>query len=240
MSSTVCTTDDDCFRTGFCGSAVPSYGSNYFESDAVDIPGEVTAFISQAEEFDGWRIIRRPATDHPDLDMDFTIITYVQQSNSNTGYVIAKGFNDQMRDWGLLLAYNRIEIIYRTTTGSYETITFDGVTVADGNNHSVVAVIDSKNKLATIVVDGVASTMDLIVQCQFQPGVSCYHVFYDTDKLHNPVVCSSTFYTLVEDLKHTKQITISLKEPYTIYLCTTLHYLLMISRSQLLNFKLVS
>lgn len=225
----VCTTDNDCFGSGFCGSAIPSYGSNYFESDIVDIPGEETTFISQAEQFDGLRIIRRPATEHPDLDMDLTIITYIQQDVSNTGYVIAKGFNDQMRDWGLLLAYNRIEIVYRTNTGSYETIRFSSVTVADGRNHSVSAVIDSTNNQAFISVDGVVSTAVLNQQPKFQPGVSLR-----IRSTHNsPLIlsCSSTFCILVEDPKHLRQLTIGLKERCTIYLFMTRHYPLMTSRS---------
>ena len=148
----------------------------------MDIPGEETTFVSQAERFDGVRIIRRPATDHPDLDMDLTIITYVQQDDSNTGYVIAKGFDDVMRDWGLLLAYNRIAVVYRNTMGSFETVTFSGVTVADGRNHSVAAVIDNTNKQVIVSVDGVASTADLNQQPEFQPGVSLHiystHRFY--------------------------------------------------------------
>ena len=106
--------------------------------------------------------------------MDVTIITYVQQDDSNTGYVIAKGFDDEMRDWGLLLAYNRIALIYRTDMGSYETVTFSGVTVADGRNHSVAAIIDSKNNQAVISVDGDVSTAVLNQQPEFRPGVSLH------------------------------------------------------------------
>ena len=109
--------------------------------------------------------------------MDVTIITYVQQDDSNTGYVIAKGFDDEMRDWGLLLAYNRIALTYRTDKGPYETITFSGVTVADGRNHSVAAIIDSTNQQAIISVDGDVSTAALNQQPEFRPGVSL-HVYH--------------------------------------------------------------
>ena len=78
-----------------------------------------------------------------------------------------------MRDWGLLLAYNRIALIYRTDMGAYETITFNGITVADGQNHSVAAIIDSTNKQAIIIVDGVVTSAGLSQQPEFQPGVSC-------------------------------------------------------------------
>lgn len=106
--------------------------------------------------------------------MDVTIITYVQQDESNSGYVIAKGFDDAMRDWGLLLAYNRIVLTYRTDKGPYETVTFNGVTVADGRNHSVAAVIDSRNGQAIISVDGDVSTAALNQQPEFRPGVSLH------------------------------------------------------------------
>ena len=173
-SCIVCTTDDDCFGSGFCGSAIPSYGSNYFESNVVDIPGEETTFISQPEQFDGLRIIRRPATDHPDLDTALTIVAYIQQDDYNTGYVIAKGYDDQMRDWGLLLAYNRIAIVYRINAESYETITFSEVTVADGHDHFIAAVIDSTKNQVFISIDGVVTTAILNHQPMFQPGVSLH------------------------------------------------------------------
>ena len=78
-----------------------------------------------------------------------------------------------MRDWGLLLAYNRIALVYRTDKGSYDTVTFNGITVADGQNHSVVAIIDSTNKQAIIIVDGVVTSAALSQQPEFRPGVSC-------------------------------------------------------------------
>lgn len=172
----ICTTDDDCFGSGFCGNAIPSYGSNYFESDIVEIPGEESTYISQAERFDGVRIIRRPATDHPNLDTGLTITTYIQQDPSNSGYVIAKGFDDQMRDWGLLLAYNRIAIVYRTNTGSYETVTFSGITVADGYNYSVSAVIDGTNNQAFISVNGEVTAITLNRQPEFRPGFNFLYI----------------------------------------------------------------
>lgn len=203
----------------------------------VNIPGEETTFISQPKQFDGLTIIRRPATDHPDLDMSLTIIAYIQQYDYNTGYVIAKGYDDQMRDWGLLLAYNRIEIVYRINEKSYETITFSRVTVADGHNHSIAAVIDSTNKQALISVDGVVYTAALNELPIFQPGVSLHRSAHNYT---STLPCSSTIYILVEGLRHMRQLTIGLKAQYTIYLCTILHCLLMISRSCLLNFKLIS
>lgn len=140
----------------------------------VDIPGKETTYISQAKQFDGLRIIRRPATDHPDLDMALTIVAYVQQDDYNTGYVIAKGYDDQMRDWGLLLAYNRIDLVYRINAESYETITFSGVTVADGQDHFIAAVIDSTKDQVFISVDEVITTAVLNHQPKFQPGVSLH------------------------------------------------------------------
>lgn len=225
----VCTTDDDCFGSGFCGNAIPSYGSNYFESDIVDIPGEESTYISKAERFDGLRIIRRPATDHPNLDMDLTITTYIQQDPSNSGYVIAKGFDDQMRDWGLLLAYNRIAIVYRTNTGSYETVTFSGITVADGYNYSVSAVIDGTNNQAFISVNGEVTAITLNRQPEFRPGVSCLYICSHNSTLI--LSCSLTFCTLVEGLKQLRQLTIGLKEQFTIYQFMTPHCPLMTSRS---------
>ena len=78
-----------------------------------------------------------------------------------------------MRDWGLLLAYNRIVLVYRTNKGTYDTVTFNGITVADGQNHSVAAIIDSTNKKAIIIVDGVVTSTALSQQPEFRPGVSC-------------------------------------------------------------------
>ena len=111
--------------------------------------------------FDGTSVISLPTTANPPLATDLTIFATVCQDVGNDGYVVGKGINDRMRDFGLYLRSTKqtVWLAYGadgTTPGFREILFFYNVTVADGNCHSVAAVIDSAANRAVLYIDGEA------------------------------------------------------------------------------------
>ena len=111
--------------------------------------------------FDGTSIISLPTTSNPPLSTDLTIFATVCQDVGNDGYVVGKGINDRMRDFGLYLRSTKktVWLAYGadgTTPGFREILFFYNVTVADGACHSVSAVIDSASNRAVLYIDGEA------------------------------------------------------------------------------------
>ena len=131
-------------------------------------------------------IIKRPGTDHPDLDNDLTIFTILQQDVQNNGYVIAKGTDRINRDWALYLQspQNQIILSYRTIDQRTNIITFSDLEFGDGEEHTIAAVIsgiksiaDNEIGRALLYIDGVlVGVQEQIAQPKFQPGVSIYCV----------------------------------------------------------------
>ena len=130
--------------------------------------------------FRGDSVVSLPASFHPALMSDLTIFATVCQDAGNDGYVVGKGINDRMRDFGLYLRSSRrtVWLAYGTrgtnTTGFREILFFYNVTLADGDCHSIAAVIDSAGNRAVLYRDGQAVGLrsPLPSVPEFRPGVS--------------------------------------------------------------------
>ena len=135
--------------------------------------------------------MRKPGTDHPDLDSDFTIFTILQQDLQNNGYVIAKGIDRVDRDWALYLksTQNEIHLSYRTNDKQTNVVTFSNLEISDGKEHIIAAVISGRKSIADedidralLYIDGIlVGVEEQIKQPKFRPGVSIYR----TTCLHN-------------------------------------------------------
>ena len=111
--------------------------------------------------FDGTSVIALPATSHPLLMTDLTIFATVCQDPGNNGYVVGKGINDQIRDFGLYLRSSKrtVWLAYGASDdadGFRHLIFFYNVSVADGDCHTVAATIDSFSNRAVLYIDGEA------------------------------------------------------------------------------------
>ncbi len=108
---------------------------------------------------DGFSVTSLPVSSLPPLMTDITMFATVCQDSGNDGYVIGKGVNDQMRDFGLYLrsSMRTVWLAYGasdTSEGFRHILFFYNVSVADGNCHSVAAVIDSVSDRAVLYIDG--------------------------------------------------------------------------------------
>ena len=54
-------------------------------------------------QFNGRTVVPLPSTLHPQLTSDLTIFATVCQEPGNDGYIVGKGVNDRVRDFGLYL-----------------------------------------------------------------------------------------------------------------------------------------
>ena len=115
----------------------------------------------------------------PDLVSDLTIFAVVRQEPGNDGYIVGKGQNDKMRDFGLYLRSTKRTVWFaygadENGRGFREIMFFYNITVADGNEHSIAAVIDSSANRANLYVDGVlaAQQSPLPATPTFRPEVS--------------------------------------------------------------------
>lgn len=127
----------------------------------------------------GDSVVALPASDHPNLASDLSIFAVVSQQPGNDGYLVGKGLNDKMRDFGLYLRSSKrtIWLAYGSDDsgkGFREILFFYDVSVADGNEHTISAVIDSSVSSATLYIDGapVEQRSPLPSVPQFRPGVS--------------------------------------------------------------------
>ena len=172
----VCTTDDDCLPSQFCGvREYPINGGSYYQRSDSVLPGDMTVLVYNDTLFNGVIVEHKPVEDHPDVTNDITIFAVVQQSTGNDGYIVAKGLNDQSRDFGVYLRSNeqQVWVPYRTAGGSRDIIIFNDIVVADNTFHSVTAVIDSINNRCILYLDGnVVDTKALKGKPEFNPGVS--------------------------------------------------------------------
>ena len=177
----MCTSDDDCSGDYFCGGAVPGPDRNFLDNSAASIPGDVLFLQRDTMGFDGTSVVSVPANSHPPLMTDLTIFATVCQDPGNNGYVVGKGINDQIRDFGLYLRSSRetVWLAYGATDeadGFRHLIFFYNVSVADGNCHSVAATVDSFSNRAVLYVDGRAAGIHAPLPGvpNFRPYVSGY------------------------------------------------------------------
>ena len=177
-----CIADADCESDDFfCGSGYPPYGSNYLESQASALPGEVILLQHSVMEFDGNEtFVHLPAQYHPPLMKDISIFATVCQEPGNDGYIVGKGVNDLMRDFGLYLRSSRrtIWVAYgvaglSSSNRFRDIIFFYNVSVADGNCHSIAVVLDDASNRGVLYIDGevVGFKSPLRTSPTFRPGV---------------------------------------------------------------------
>ena len=129
--------------------------------------------------FNGESVVSLPASSHPPLVSDITIFAVVCQEAQNDGYVVGKGINDRIRDFGLYLRSSKrtIWLAYGAegpTDGFREILFFYNVSIADGSCHSIAAVVDSSANKAVLYIDGAAVGLraPLPSTPEFRPQVS--------------------------------------------------------------------
>ena len=131
--------------------------------------------------FDGQSVVSLPSSTHPPLMTDLTIFATVCQTPGNDGYVVGKGISDRIRDFGLYLRSSRqtVWLAYGTdgsNPGFRSFIYFYNVSLADGECHSVGAVIDGTSNRAVLYVDGAAIRIHAPLPSvpDFRPNVRCF------------------------------------------------------------------
>lgn len=137
-------------------------------------------------QFNGKTVIPLANTAHPQLTSDLSIFTTVCQEPGNDGYVVGKGVNDRVRDFGLYLRSSRqtVWLAYGyadedagedESSRFREILFFTNVLVADGKCHSVASVIDHSINRAVLYIDGkAAGSKTLPSTPEFLPEVSCF------------------------------------------------------------------
>ncbi len=178
----VCSGDSDCSSGFFCGSSVPDQDKNLFDNPGALLAGEVVFLQRDSMGFDGMSVVSLPSNSQPSLMSDLTIFATICQSPNNDGYVVGKGINDRIRDFGLYLRSSRqtIWLAYGTdgnNPGFRSFIYFYNITLADGVCHSIGAVIDSTSNRAVLYIDGEAARVHAPLPSvpEFRPNVSSNH-----------------------------------------------------------------
>jgi Notch-like protein len=179
-----CTSDEACMPDYFCSNiTIPSDHSNYFQNPASAFPGESIFLQENPMIFTGENFVSLPASKHPNLLSDLTIFAVVRQEPGNDGYVVGKGLDDKMRDFGLYLRSTRNTVWFAYGSddngkGFREIMFFYNIRIADGNFHSVAAVIDSSSNRAILYVDGVVAGQQspLPAVPAFRPGFNILYV----------------------------------------------------------------
>ncbi|KAL5467520.1 hypothetical protein EMCRGX_G031763 [Ephydatia muelleri] len=178
-----CLADQDCDAGYFCGSQLPVYPKSYYESVSSAINGQVIFLQKSSMSFDGISFVSLPSTSHPPSVTDLTIFSTVCQTPGNDGYLLGKGVNDRMRDFGLYLRSTKKTIwlaygVDGNNPGFRDIIFFYNVSVADGNCHSVAAVIDSGANSAFLYIDGqvVGHNKPLNSTVNLRPGYNMLYV----------------------------------------------------------------
>lgn len=130
-------------------------------------------------ELDGLTVIPLSNALHPQLSSDFSVFATVCQEAGNDGYILGKGVNDRVRDFGLYLRSTKqtVWLAYgyndEDNERFREILFFTDVLVADGNCHSVAAVIDSSSNRAVLYIDGNAIGSKVLPSTpEFNPEVS--------------------------------------------------------------------
>ena len=179
---TECVTDESCSSGYFCGSPLPKYGSNYYDHVGEVVSGDTTFLQQNTLQLNGRTVIPIENTLHPQLSSDLTIFATVCQEAGNDGYIVGKGVNDRVRDFGLYLrsskqtvwlAYGYSDNEEDETSRFREILYFTNVLVADGSCHSVASVIDHSLNRAVLYIDGNAfDSRNLPSTPEFLPEVS--------------------------------------------------------------------
>jgi len=130
--------------------------------------------------FDGQSVVSLSAIKTSGISNHLTIFATVCQDPGNDGYIVGKGINDRMRDFGLYLRSSKrtIWLAYGSdekSPGFRDILFFYDVSVADGFCHSIAAVIDSSLNRALLFIDGeVAGQWTFLPSIpEFRPEVCC-------------------------------------------------------------------
>ena len=130
-------------------------------------------------QFNGEQIVSLSANYQPEITSELTIFAVVTQDADNDGYVVGKGLNDRMRDFGLYLrsSRNTIWLAYGADEegeGFREILFFYDVNIADGMPHTIGAVVSGAANRAVLYIDGkaVSQQSPLPSVPTFRPGVS--------------------------------------------------------------------
>ena len=178
FSFSVCASDSDCSGNYFCGSQQPDAEKNFFDNPGSALPGEAVFLQREEMGFDGLSVVSLPSSEAPPLMTDLTIFAVVCQAEGNDGYVVGKGINDRLRDFGLYFRSSRqtVWLAYGTdglNPGFRSIIYFYNISIADDQCHSVSVVIDSHSNRAVLYIDGQAVRIHapLPSMPEFRPNV---------------------------------------------------------------------
>lgn len=158
---------------------------NFFDNPGSTLPGEAVFLQREEMGFDGLSVVSLPSNEPPPLMTDLTIFAVVCQAEGNDGYIVGKGLNDRLRDFGLYFRNSRhtVWLAYGTdglNPGFRSIIYFYNVSIADGQCHSVSAVIDSHSNRAVLYIDGQAVRIHAPLPSvpEFRPNVRPFLLHY--------------------------------------------------------------
>ena len=159
-ASTACRDYSDCLAGAeFCYGPLPDDGTSIIPDPSLNLIGSGHLYVDTLHDFSQSRLtfLTVPSTDHPALTPDLTIFGLFNQIPDNDAYLIAKGHDSVMRDFGLYLrgSHNATWLVYSNTLGNYSTQIFiHEKEVDDGNFHTIAATIDTNTGRASLYVDG--------------------------------------------------------------------------------------
>ena len=144
----------------------------------MEIPSETLFLQDNSMDFNGEEVVALPTSEAPQLESDISIFAVVMQEPNNDGYIVGKGINGDLRDFGLYFRSSRktVWLVYGADshgTGFKEIVFFYNVSIADGNFHSVSAIVDSTANRTLLLIDGeiVGQQSPLPSVPTFRPGV---------------------------------------------------------------------
>ncbi len=144
----------------------------------MEIPGETVFLQDNTMELNGEEVIALPVSEAAHLESDLSIFAVVYQEPGNDGYIVGKGINGDLRDFGLYFrsSRNTVWLVYGADSngvGFKEIVFFYNVSIADGKFHSVSAIVDSTANRTQLFIDGVivGQQSPLPSVPTFRPGV---------------------------------------------------------------------
>ena len=143
----------------FCYGPLPEDGSSYIPDPALNLIGSGHTYVDTLHDFtqSALTFLTVPATDHPALTPDLTIFGLFSQVPENDAYLIAKGYDVVMRDFGLYLrgSHNATWLVYSNAGGNYSTQVFQHEKPIDDEKfHTIAATIHTATGRAALYVDG--------------------------------------------------------------------------------------
>ncbi|KAI6652593.1 hypothetical protein LOD99_4378 [Oopsacas minuta] len=159
-ASHMCQDYTDCLAgSEFCYGPLPDDGSSVIPDPSLNLIGMGHNYVDTLHDFTQSHLtfLTIPATDHPALTPDITLFGVFNQVPDNDAYLIAKGHDVIMRDFGLYLRGSEdfTWLVYSNTGGNYTTqVFFHESPIDDGVYHTIAATIDTDTMRAALYVDG--------------------------------------------------------------------------------------